>query len=967
LPCPSGQQIITTNTLIAGREYSASAYKCQSCPDPLMSMLKTNGVYSCRCPSSYTIVGVSGIGEQSCILTSQANPFLQQLTTASIVPYASQLGITVQSLTMQHYFIQAATYCTYYSTPDSFRYCQMLANLCVLQLYNLDNDICKTHMAVIQLNHRPENVYNLTNWVKGNPWIYFQSTSACIEPNFQSLVSLTRYQMIYVIASYYLNGTFEGFHKIDNFFSFCKRSAPQNYMGGGTSDSTTWQWFGFNYERTFQCEVRSLLNSITKTDEQLLHELYLYDPEVGKYAPVPVRMQNLMTSNENHDFMPLYTPSFCSGRDVLVKRFFLYDVVSGKSKVDGDPDVIRVADQIYLETRRVDKTQSSIYPSVLTIHYQEMQPAEWNVNDDLNYPSQTNDVTAYTVTVAYTINLHQFKATLFIFEILVFLLGAGFLFLRYYNWNKRNSRVITAPSLTSDLGALNWENVLNVCCLMMNTYVLVFFPITVLVCWYFFVFYKLQSVPSVLLPPTFTFLTDTTFYYIFFVDLHVLAAFQIFFVVYKLVYRQANNPVFFIDWEPVKHKHVHGAISSASQKKPFSNAEEGGGGGGGGGHSQDSYQISVWRTVLVANKLLEIQVQRKSNIIFTLFFMAYFLLGLGLDNNKENQPDLNELNNPQDSFPTNMVLRFANTTFLWLALSLFQYLWFYFVYDAYISEPIEQKFIDFCTILKISIFMLDERYHGYYVHCHSSIQYADINMLEVIQMLSKEENGLLMDRSLENAPVDCQSFELFLSGEWYEEYIKLYNQLQQVQSIQDILEYRRQQESRIQQRSSVFNRGNNAQNQNNIWGVNLRYNRLNSSKHQKGLKLGNFYYSHVPNEKLYGAWDNIIHFLKEFIDNNYQKSFLRYNIKERNYYEYMTNDAPNLSTPNQPSILVTDPSTSNYAKCFFLGNELDLLYFNILTYSVYDLWFNNTMVSILLTYLTNFGIEYWRYHLGKVI
>jgi len=85
-----------------------------------------------------------------------------------------------------------------------------------------------------------------------------------------------------------------------------------------------------------------------------------------------------------------------------------------------------------------------------------------------------------------------------------------------------------------------------------------------------------------------------------------------------------------------------------------------------------------------------------------------------------------------------------------------------------------------CTIAKVSIFLLDEPFHGYYLHCRSPhqvhpishfrpymslpsptppllasltllrvIQFADGSMPELVEMLHKEEAGLTVDRSLD--------------------------------------------------------------------------------------------------------------------------------------------------------------------------------------------------------------------------
>ena len=36
-----------------------------------------------------------------------------------------------------------------------------------------------------------------------------------------------------------------------------------------------------------------------------------------------------------------------------------------------------------------------------------------------------------------------------------------------------------------------------------------------------------------------------------------------------------------------------------------------------------------------------------------------------------------------------------------------------------------QRFIDLCTIAKVSVLILDAPYHGYYLHCDSPYPHAD--------------------------------------------------------------------------------------------------------------------------------------------------------------------------------------------------------------------------------------------------
>ncbi len=59
-------------------------------------------------------------------------------------------------------------------------------------------------------------------------------------------------------------------------------------------------------------------------------------------------------------------------------------------------------------------------------------------------------------------------------------------------------------------------------------------------------------------------------------------------------------------------------------------------------------------------------------------------------------------------------------------------------------------------------------------------------------------------------------------------------------------------------------------------------------------------------------------FLREFIDNNFGSNGLRRKCVEGSYYERMFNLPPNLTIPNQPSLLYADRAYE-FTKAIFLG------------------------------------------------
>ena len=242
---------------------------------------------------------------------------------------------------------------------------------------------------------------------------------------------------------------------------------------------------------------------------------------------------------------------------------------------------------------------------------------------------------------------------------------------------------------------------------------------------------------------------------------------------------------------------------------------------------------------------------------------------------------------------------------------------------------------------------MDERFHGYYLHCRSPHQYADGSMIELLDMLHKEESGLVVDRSFDDAPPDVQSFEIFASCEFRLAFDKVYNNLLlTTDAVQNGISGRGPGGSTATGGGSGSGSGANTPGYNRVPGTNS-----NSSTN--------------PYDSLFKYWYELLTFLQEWIENNFNKNSLRHVIREKTYNESLFGLPPDLSLPEQPSVFYPDRKF-DYTSVFFLGRELDLLLLNILMYSLCDLWFNNTMLSMLLTYLLEQILCFIRFELGKV-
>lgn len=245
-----------------------------------------------------------------------------------------------------------------------------------------------------------------------------------------------------------------------------------------------------------------------------------------------------------------------------------------------------------------------------------------------------------------------------------------------------------------------------------HSFVAAFFPFILLLCLYWYIFIKLQDTVFLLLPPANQY---EYLFYTFFI--HCLCWGQSIYVSY-IIFKQCQIDLFFVDWERLK-----GTTSSARG-------------------------VSMWRTVMIGNEFNKMQYTRKSSIEINLVSLI-LLMG----------------NNTSSITTKNTVMGFAENCLIWFLVASVQGVFRFVLYERYYTEPKGQRFIDLCTLAKISIFVMDERYHGYYLHCRSPYEFADCAMDKICCDMGKEASGTMISRGLDSpgCPLGCQTFELFTS------------------------------------------------------------------------------------------------------------------------------------------------------------------------------------------------------------
>lgn len=188
--------------------------------------------------------------------------------------------------------------------------------------------------------------------------------------------------------------------------------------------------------------------------------------------------------------------------------------------------------------------------------------------------------------------------------------------------------------------------------------------------------------------------------------------------------------------------------------------------------------ISVWRSLFIGNELNErIESTRTSGYV-TWLFMVAFLEGFNWKNAARWSPDFDNSSSPYNPF-----LMYAVASMTWILVVIIQLTWrkamaVWFGLDI-------TNFVDICSLSNVSIFMMDEPYHGYYIHGKTPAGKGDSCDTEMKFSLDEESRGLLPKRGLtpENpARGDIQCFEVYLPNQFKEHIFTFYKAIAEEQA-----------------------------------------------------------------------------------------------------------------------------------------------------------------------------------------
>eukprot|EP00762_Andalucia_godoyi_P006626 ANDGO_04990.mRNA.1 hypothetical protein len=841
--CAVNQFTVSSGTIGAceacqsNQKPSSSGFGCVDCPDPVRMTYDTVNQLNCQCPSGF--VDANG----ACVSTNTtSDPSLGgylSLGTAGFVSYKT-IGVTFSSGLLQYYYVSAFQRCAFSNNQTA---CHELVNLCVLQLYDQSTRPCQAYLAVYS-RASSTAVNGVNGWPNNVPWLFFAtgydpSSDKSYSQKFALSASGTKVtQLPFWLAVYDINGLFLGWNQLGGELLLC----PGNPLA-------QIQYLRFGFDTTIDCNF--VLETVLRWASSRFFELYLLDSDnVMRAVPVD------------------------AGTGTYVRRFFVYDNLSGQAPIGSVPQYVRVAKKFSLAVNLRTDSLSQIYMPVLKVTYVEsamLSPSAPTVpyaNITTKSPTSSSPSTSFVTT--YTMDYSEFLTRILIAFIFIgiFMLIA---------WAFRMF-VFVRCRMSSNLDG---EWFLRAIISLVSTAGDFLFLFVVGVSIYFWVVFKYQSDISLLIPPN----SVTTMFYTIIVVCLVGKTLNL--VMQMLI--QSRIDVFFVDWEKTRGRFV--------AKQP--------------GQRGKMAPVSIWRTLFVANEWNELQTIRKTSLELTLFLLVLVLIGFDVISWATPVPSGSDIT----TTTTNPLLRFAVTTLFWFVFVIGQLLLNWLIIHRFISNPLTD-FVDLVSLANISVFILRESHHGYYIHGRSVHPNSDATMLELRHNMQKEEDNVVAQRGM-MPDSDCQTFEMFITADTRQE-------------LNDMLWFRIA-EFIMQRDNPASVRGGTA------------------------AKM-----SRLPTVNLVKQYVSMNRCLKSFIDRIQTSPD---HVRLRSFWHRAFGIPPDVSAFQKDIFFYDDPDC--FSSILLFGMEWNLVFFNLLLFCVVDWSIQNIVLSAIITWLVDKVYIFLRGWLGE--
>nr|XP_053641598.1 meckelin-like [Cherax quadricarinatus] len=661
---------------------------------------------SCMCPNTHVQLG--GI----CTPLSDLAK-IPDKKSCYTVKYEN--GESVQSLFFEKNYRVAAHSCAFSQNKSA---CQLLSNMCVLLHYDFSDEFnaCEYYREKFG-----DNFVNLPDFV---PWLYYTEgeanvylTKSRLKTHYSFNKDNPNSKFNFTIAKYSAEGHFLKYGLLEDVLTLCPLIDFQLHAA---------VQFGTTFSQSCSINVKDLWNKYATEFYDVF--LQYYDDEEHMIYAIPVLNRNYKEDD-----------SLVNRQDQkkwqLTRRFFLFDNISGKESLSPNTKdkkkrarVVRYAQSIEIIVQlREGEGDGLIYPPLIKITYGEIGDEDY----------ESNKMVETNLKVLYTMNFSKIREDISIAVGVVSAFATVWSLIGAWRWSRRCGKA-----------GLDLPTILNFLVIVCGNLSNVFFLVMFFACFYLTIFFKRQDVVHLFI------LIDSQETLI--KQILTAACFLKLVQVIHIVYVQVTLDMFIIDWEQPRAKNSipHPQLLNSPEEEEKLKGEQ---------------PISIWRTYFIANEWNELQTYRKIDLGCQLFLTLLFLKVIGFENLAAADPNSSlSVNNGNYNSPQSYVCRFAISMSVYVIIVAVQWIFRVVFYERYVDNKLQQ-IIDLCSIANISIFILEHKMYGYYIHGRSAHGYADVDMQCIYEQMKREEEDLCGHRGLEPSS-ECQTFEVSITYKFREQY-----------------------------------------------------------------------------------------------------------------------------------------------------------------------------------------------------
>ncbi|CAI2379959.1 unnamed protein product [Moneuplotes crassus] len=717
--CPKGYYSPATTV-------TTTSYYCDKCP--LDDQTYNTGTSACECPAGTSSQSTFCAPNDYGTITADYNPS----TSTGVIYDPVETGSGTNSVTLPssntfEYLLPEALYrCLKYFDRKQ---CNILANLCVYSMYRENYGACLAHRNMLEYtNLTTRDDFYDSDWKSQTPWLYYSETAPQIIEKANRVQGKARFQtssetrlglLRFVLGTYNLEGDFLGFQDLGTQLQLC----PADYQ-----DSIDYRRFGTSVTAHCSFNVSKLIDSsIQPNNTDVFYDLWLKDTD-GDYIDVPVKINNYIDSNNGR-------PNQKSDRSSwkLTRRFFLYDTKSGLTGTDAYKNGVLYGTYI----RWVDKVKMIIELNTdgndqIFVPYVEL---EYRAKALTFIPdSRTTDV---SYEVEYTMNPSDFWIVAWIFFGIIHI----FIFIstiwKTYLWYNRHPKSLMGSVYT-------YKFLLNVVQFFLESWSTIQFCFLFALSASFYAFFKMDEAAFLVMPH------DTGNNLLpFAIIFGMVFVIKIIVIIAKIV-RQSACSFYVLDREKNMASLSH-TLANALQKKTS--------------EDRDIYEREfkeyeepkAWRPIFVMNELNELLSSTVIPVELVLIWVGFIMVGEGWQYGALYDPNVNRSDSRNPTSYILMFFLFTVTIFLTAVVIVAVRYAVSFLFPLHYMD-----FVDLCSVANVSLFIFDEKFHGYYIHGESPANSSDVTLDTLKKALDSEGQGLAKQRGLIQNNPNCQTFEFYL-------------------------------------------------------------------------------------------------------------------------------------------------------------------------------------------------------------